>query len=221
MPPASPATLSPARPPARRPTPGASAREAAPEGFEIVDNPARLFDPEATLIMRAIRPPALTHGLDIWTTRVLEKPIHDLVWTSARGVHAAFRRAAKSDRDFDLARHLAASNLYALGTDTAATLRGLGLSPRLVAADPAGLVRRLPAADLRKQRVALQLDAADASADRRDGHPVTAFLRSVRARTYAVSVGTPQSASVRGSATSPHPSAERAAPARTGEAWGV
>ena len=70
---------------------------AAPDGFEIVDNPERLFDPEATLIMRAIRPPALTHGLDIWTARVLDKPIRDLVWTSPRGVQAAFRRAARSN----------------------------------------------------------------------------------------------------------------------------
>lgn len=208
--------MPPAFPPARPPAPAALPGAAAPDGFEIVDNPERLFDPEATLIMRAIRPPALTHGLDVWTTRVLDKPIHDVVWTSARGVQATFRRAAKSDRDFALARHLSASDLYAVGADTAATLRGLGLRPRLVAADAAGLVQRLPAAELRKQRVALQLDAADATAARRGGHPVTAFLRSVLARTYAISVGTPKSASVRGSATSPHPSAERAAPARTG-----
>ena len=166
----------------------------APDGFEVVDNPERLFDPDATLIMRAIRPPTLTHGLDVWTTRVLEKPIHDLVWTSPRGVHAAFRRAARSERDFALARHLAAGNLYALGAETAATLRGLGLRPRQVAADPAGLVRRLPAGALRRQRVALQLDAADASASPSDRHPITAFLRSVQARTYAVSVGTPKAA---------------------------
>ena len=81
-----------------------------------------------------------------------------------------------------------------VGHDTAATLRGLGLSPLLTAANPAGLVRRLPVSALRKQRVALQLDVTDTTAGGRDGHPVTTFLRSIRARTYAVSVGTPKAA---------------------------
>lgn len=169
-------------------------RAAAPKGFKVVDNPERLFDPEATLIMQAIRPPTLTHGLDIWTTKVLEKPIHDLIWTSARGVQATFQRAAKSDRDFTLARHLATSRLYARGHDTAAALQALGLRPRLVTADLRGLVHALPAADLRKQRVALQLDAAHTAAERRDGHPITRLLRTLKARTYAVSVGTPKTA---------------------------
>jgi len=165
---------------------------AAPEGFEVVDNPERLFDPEATLIMRAVTPPVLPHGLDVWTTKLIEKPIHNLVWTSARGVLGAFRRAAKSGRDFTLARHLSGCSLFALGDDTAAVLRGLGLPPRLVAANTAALVRRLPATELRMQRVALQLDAADADTRRRDSHPVTTFLRSVRARTYTINVGTPK-----------------------------
>ncbi len=169
-------------------------RAAAPQGFKVVDNPERLFDPEATLIMQAIRPPTLAHGLDIWTTKVLDKPVHDLIWTSARGVQATFQRAAKSGRDFALARHLTTSRLYAQGHDTAAALQALGLRPSLIAADFRALARTLPAADLRKQRVALQLDAAHKATERRDGHPITRLLRTVQARTYAVSVGTPKTA---------------------------
>jgi len=66
------------------------------------------------------------------------------------------------------------------------------LRPRLIASTPRALVQRLPAAELRKQRVALQLDVTDTPANHQDRHPVSAFLRSIRARTYTISVGKPK-----------------------------
>ncbi len=171
--------------------PSSSLRCAAPDGFEVVDNPERLFDPSATMIMRAIEPPPPPQGLDIWTSKLLKKPIQNVIWTSGRGVHATFHRAAKRGHDFILARHLASGELYARGVETAAALRGLGLRPRLVSVDSRGLIKRLPTTELRKQRVALQLDAAHAKAERRDGHPITLFLRSTQARIYTVRVGIP------------------------------
>ena len=166
----------------------------APEGFEIVENPERLFDPHATLIMRAIRVPDLSHGLDIWINQLLEKPVLDVVWTSSRGVKAAFRRAARSGQDFAFARHLSTCELYVLGRDTADALRTLGLKPKVVSHDPDALVRLLPARYFHRRRVALQLDAAHRDRATSDRHPLARFLRSARAKTYSIKVGTPKAA---------------------------
>ncbi len=167
------------------------------DGFELVESHPRHFlagDSHATVTLRAPKPSQPHHGLDIWVHKMLEKTVRDVMWTSPRGVQAAFRRAARRGSDFALARHLKNSELYALGVDTADALRDLGLRPVLIRNDPQAFVRRLRSSHFHRRRVALQLDAAHLDQTPQGQHPVAEFLRASQAKTYSINVGTPKAA---------------------------
>ena len=172
-----------------RPAPVRPGPTPAPAGFEALDNPERLFDPQATLIMRAVTLPDPRHGMDVWIDKLLRRPVTDVVFTSPRGVAAAFRRAARTGSDFDLAVRLRRLRLLVQGADTARALKQRGLAAEVVAADAVQLSRRLHRTAAAR-RVAVQFDAGHTRELPARRHPVTLACRARGLRTYSVRVGT-------------------------------